>query len=394
MISTKELHKKGLRKWPILLRATIDGQDIFPFEIPLGSLSGSELLAEFETVGKWIRETREYAAASHLELRTKTIQHRQLGTQVLPTHLIVADQNQYLKWMAREDLFKAIASEAEITLRDFPVLRDWLRKNVETLESNLYVWPSLRAVLHRFQEGNFSGLFLRELDIPWIDTKFVENNRLVLAQLLSLILPEAWLRPEVLPSSSARFCQKFGLRYDQILIRFRWLDEKLAPGGHTDMSLPLSDFIRLNPPVENVFITENKVNGLAFPKLERSLVVFGLGGGLDVLQEVEWLQSKRVFYWGDIDTHGFALLARFRRFLPKAESFLMDAHTFESFKVFWVQEAVSYKASYESDLLQPFEAALLKELEGDGDNGSRRLEQERIPIVYVKARLKDCLGAL
>jgi len=384
MIDPIELQKKALRKWPSLLRASILSEDLFPMELPLGPPQGLELLDEFEVVGKWIQEIRAFALKHDLGLRDKIVHHRQIGAQILPTHILIKDQDRYLNWIGREILFKAWLAEAEITLRDFPAMREWLLKHVETLEGNIAIWPSLRAVMSRFIEGGTSQLFLRELDIPWVDTKFIENNRLLLAQLLILVLPEERVRADVVPSSAARFCQKFGLRFDQSLIRFRWLDEDRATAGLTDMSLPLDDFRSLQPDVENVFITENKINGLIFPKVKNSIVIFGLGGGIEILREVEWLQEKRLLYWGDIDTHGFAILARLRKFLPRTESFLMDSMTFENFKIFWVKESTAYRSVYSKDLLSPEEIKLLDEIHAEVDDGCRRLEQERIPVAYIR----------
>ena len=41
----------------------------------------------------------------------------------------------------------------------------------------------------------------------------------------------------------------------------------------------------------------------------------------------EWLKGRPLHYWGDIDTHGFAMLDRVRAIFPAAESFLMDRET-------------------------------------------------------------------
>ena len=79
--------------------------------------------------------------------------------------------------------------------------------------------------------------------------------------------------------------------------------------------------------MDRVFITENEINGLAFPDVPGSLVIFGLGYGLDRLSEVSWLHRREVHYWGDIDTYGFHILDRLRALFPAARSFLMDRET-------------------------------------------------------------------
>jgi hypothetical protein len=78
------------------------------------------------------------------------------------------------------------------------------------------------------------------------------------------------------------------------------------------MTIPVEQLAALKPAVSKVFITENEINGLCFPDVEKGLVIFGLGYGVDALKTVAWLKEKEVYYWGDIDTHGFAMLDQVR----------------------------------------------------------------------------------
>ncbi len=86
----------------------------------------------------------------------------------------------------------------------------------------------------------------------------------------------------------------------------------LHAAGDQDITLTQADFAALQLPVNGVFITENEVNFLAFPAVPQSLVVFGAGYGFDALADARWLHACQVLYWGDIDTHGFAILDQLR----------------------------------------------------------------------------------
>lgn len=56
-----------------------------------------------------------------------------------------------------------------------------------------------------------------------------------------------------------------------------------------DITLDADSFTRLQPSVSRVFITENEINFLAFPRVEDSLLVFGVGYGFEVLVfEDQW----------------------------------------------------------------------------------------------------------
>jgi len=113
-------------------------------------------------------------------------------------------------------------------------------------------------------------------------------------------------------------------------VRLRFLDPACAivPGGGgvplTDIALTSAALADLNPPVEHVVMTENETNFLAFPAAPKSLVLFGAGYGIGALAGVSWLRARDVHYWGDIDTHGFAILDQLRAYAPHARSFLMN----------------------------------------------------------------------
>jgi len=155
----------------------------------------------------------------------------------------------------------------------------------------------------------------------------------------------------------------------------------------SDLTIPAVDFARLDIPVKLAFITENEINGLAFPEMPDSIVVFGLGYGLDRLAEATWLGAKTLYYWGDIDTHGFAILDRLRAFFPYAQSFLMDRTTLMAHRELWGRERDRYERPL-SRLTIP-EQVLFEELK-DGLLGDRvRLEQERISFGWLKQALGE-----
>jgi hypothetical protein len=141
-------------------------------------------------------------------------------------------------------------------------------------------------------------------------------------------------------------------------------------------------------PVERVFITENEINGLAFPSVPGSLVIFGLGYGLDRLSEVRWLHRRALHYWGDIDTYGFHILDRLRALFPDAQSFLMDRETLLGHAPLWVRESSPYDG--ELPRLTSTERALYDDLRHNRLGERVRLEQERIPYGWVQRALGEC----
>ena len=152
-----------------------------------------------------------------------------------------------------------------------------------------------------------------------------------------------------------------------------------------DISLDAASFARLDPGVARVFITENEINFLAFPAVRDSLIVFGAGYGFEMLSETRWLSRCRLHYWGDIDTHGFAILDQLRAQFAHVDSFLMDRATLLAFEPLWGEE--DRQTLRDLPRLSPTESALYDDLRDNRLRRNVRLEQERVGFAWVKAAL-------
>ena len=115
------------------------------------------------------------------------------------------------------------------------------------------------------------------------------------------------------------------------------------------------------------------------------MVIFGAGYGFESLRKAHWIACCRLFYWGDIDTHGFAILDDLRSHFGHAESFLMDRNTFLAFESLWGTESTPI----DRDLprLAAEERALYDDLRFNRIGSNLRLEQERIGFEWVRSRL-------
>jgi hypothetical protein len=101
-----------------------------------------------------------------------------------------------------------------------------------------------------------------------------------------------------------------------------------------------------------------------------------------VLEPLGWLADLDVVYWGDIDTHGFAILNRLRQYLPYARSMLMDRDTLLGHRDHWATEPSP--TSVALDRLAPAESALYADLTSNTFGRSVRLEQERVSFSAVE----------
>ena len=50
-----------------------------------------------------------------------------------------------------------------------------------------------------------------------------------------------------------------------------------------------------------------------FPQSPDVLAIFGGGYAIDLLPALPWIANQPLHYWGDLDTHGFAILSRLRQ---------------------------------------------------------------------------------
>ena len=363
-----------------LLAAPLLGESLFPLELRLRGPDTRELSERFDDVRRWIRELE---TESRYRIEWVDINHRLLGRNRVPARIVVPDERDALGLIGKLEDAQRFRALHRVTLEKLPEVTGWLaRKPLVALE---YAddWERILAVLRWFISHPRSGLYLRQLDIAGVDTKFIEARKPLLAELLDTVLP-----PEPPGAAAPRtFEQRHGLASKPSQIRFRILDRRLAIQGLTDLAVPAREFARLELPAERVFFTENEINGLAFPDVPGSIVIFGLGYGLERLSEVRWLAERALHYWGDIDTYGFHILDRLRSIFPGAGSFLMDRGTLFEHQALWVRESNPYDA--ELARLTDDERALYDDLRYHRVGDRVRLEQERIRFGWLESALRE-----
>jgi len=397
MITSEEIRERAMRLWSRqdLLRAHLEGRPLFPLDIPFAKPSAAELAGRFSEVRDWMKRLKagsKEALGYGYRILYRDVNHRRLGAQSLPARIVLETAEDCLRLAGKRKDFERFDLQAAAILREWPSLKPYFIEHPLIILEHLPHWDKILAVCRYFLKHPLPMVYARQLNIIGVDTKFIETHRGLLGDLLDILLPETARREGPWRAGDHAFERRFGLRFEAPLVRLRLLDESLGTDGWSDIALPLLDFERLTFPVRRVFIVENKINGLAFPTHPESLVLFGLGYGVNLLSGASWLAKAEVHYWGDIDTHGFAILNRLRTVWPHAHSFLMDAATLHAFRDLWGQEKVDQRFTGELAHLRPDERALYKALR-DNHLGERiRLEQERIPWSYLQTRLRGLDG--
>jgi len=369
-----------------LLRPAASHAVSWPLRLALKAPTAADLSDRFEAVRDWVRAI---ADTQNVRIDWREWNHRVQGAQRLPAALWVDSLSDALSFIGKSRQAQRFEGLWQQTASAQPALLAWLSKRPLQALELADRWACLLAVVAWLQAHPRPGVYLRQVDVAGVDSKFLEAHRGVLTELLDLALP-----PEAIDnvaSGAAQFARRFGFLDRPVRVRFRQLDAALPslPGceGLSDITLDTASFASLTLSVERVFITENETNFLAFPQVERAIVVFGAGYGWESLERADWLHQCQLHYWGDIDTHGYAILDQLRSRFPQVASLLMDRTTLLAHRLFWGVEPKP--ATQDLSHLTAQEAAVYDDLRFDRLQPRLRLEQERVSFGWLSEQLRN-----
>ena len=375
MITPTEIRKKAENKYLTFLRSVTERQAFEPIVI-VGNKKPNDDTVQFEKeLTELIAHSKEKKGYGY-SIEYQKVKTRKHGEQDIPVSISFLTEQDFLKYIGKEQDTAGFRKDVERILSAFPELVVWVCRFPNKVLDNHRVWDDVLKVCIYFKGNPKPQLYIRELPIQ-VDTKFIERNKGIIKELLDIIIAKS-VNPD-----ETRFETRFNLRHDEPVVRFRVLDKTLSQAlfsGIDDMSIPISKFRETEIPVETVYIVENKMNMLTFPPIHKSIVVWGHGFGVDLLKDVMWLRSKKILYWGDLDVHGFQILSELRSHFSQVESFLMDRETFNRF----YEDGIGAETNVEKVLLlTPEEKEMFDFLRG----GNYRLEQEKIPFEYASSKI-------
>jgi hypothetical protein len=268
------------------------------------------------------------------------------------------------------------------TASRLPGLEAWARDRPRVVLDNSVIWDRVLTTAEWISAHDRSQFYLRHVDVDGVDTKFVEKNQRLLADVLTALLPTDSVNPD-----GSDFARRFGFLGKPAYTRFRFLDQSVSPfpSALTELSVRTEELALLDLRPRTVLVVENEVTYLALPPVPAALAVFGSGFASAGLSRVRWLRGCDVLYWGDIDTHGFDILSRLRRHVPSARSLLMDRETLLSHRAQWSTEDSPTRRSLTG--LTDEEQSVYQDLVADVYGSGVRLEQERVRFSSVRNAL-------
>lgn len=387
MISPEEIKKQALKWWKPFLQSYIIGDSFFPKSIErIGKVQSGHVTSRFEALQQEIevlfRYSKNQTGIGYL-VKTADRNFRRTGSHELPDAVEFETVEDYVTFTGKKKQWKLFLLNFEQIAHTIPSLKNWAFHNCLLLTESTINWTDVLKVCQYFISTPRPNLYIRQLPIE-VHTKFIEENVALMQSLLDFLIPD-----HIRSADQKRFAERYFLKYDEPLIRIRFLDQTgLLEGRLKDISIPLSDFKQISFPVENVLIAENKMNFLTLPSLPSAMSIWS-GGGFNIshLENIRWLIGKNIFYWGDIDAHGFQILHQLRNYYSEAKSIMMDRRTFDLYNEFTVNGPVNKSETL--SLLTDEEAHVYKYLQTlDKKN---RLEQEKLPQAYVNQILYSIL---
>lgn len=376
MITSAEIKKKALRKYTDYLRNVAAGITFQQIEIPCNK-KASDTIAEYQREFYDIRSLSKEVKGYGYTIEWKTIKNKMLGTQDFPSKITFETADDFERFLQKVKEVADFRKNVALINGKFSKLQHWIEKYPQKVIDNSEDWNNILKVLDYFSKNPLPKLYIRELPIE-VHTKFIEQHKAVISELLDIVIEE------YVDKNEKDFEKRYGLRYDEPMVRMRLLDKTLATSyfsGLDDITIPVSLFLKLKMSISMAYIVENKVNFLTFPPVAKNIVIWGKGYGVASIKDSELLKSTELIYWGDLDAQGFEILSQFRSYFARVKSLLMDKATFDKY--------------FENDLGTPSKINAKLNLTTEEEElysyiktNNYRLEQEKIPQSYVVEKLK------
>jgi hypothetical protein len=389
-VTTEELKARAHSRYESTLKKLLLGENPFPVSVPYKRPKRAGDPTALLRLKAFLRTQSKTTNGFGPTIQFGEARTKKFGTGVLAGDIFFETLDDLTRYIGKKSEAERILAHAAIVTAEIPAARTWTARHFRKLgDKDASTWRGIVKAVHYFRENPKPWVYPREVPLGF-HTKFLENNYSTIISLLLLTAPFA------LNDLHTNWQDRLGLRSSSEMVEGRFLDRTLAPELPQHMLASVTEWNRCAFTAQPwVLITENRTTFLTLPKLPRCLALLGKGYAVIRLAQIEKLASSSVVYWGDIDQHGFEILASLRSHLPQTVSCLMDAETFEGSNVAICTENV------EGILASGFLEANLTEAEhGQWRKcavNHLRLEQENIPnersSLFLEQIAKALMGA-
>lgn len=195
MIAPDDLKQEALSLWDSgkVLRAWLGCEDLFPLVFSAGTPTPVQLLNDFAAVEGWKKSIEEHCQC-HLghgyRIEYAEIEHSQMGRQRLPAKLVFDQAYDLAAFIDKgRDLSRFVISLGQIRRSDARLMPWCERYPLKVLDYE-NDWDRLLQLLNYLKQSPTPGGVLRESDDFPVDSKFIEQHKLIIRQLLDFVLPD------------------------------------------------------------------------------------------------------------------------------------------------------------------------------------------------------------
>jgi hypothetical protein len=319
-----ELKKKAASRYESVLKRLLLGEIPFPVQIPYKRPQRSGDPTKILRLKQMLKGQAKKAVGFGPTIEFEDANTRRFGVAALPGTISFDTLDDLIRYIDKTAETKHIIQNAKIVTESFPEARTWTSARIKLLsKGDTTVWLGIVKFVNYFIIHPKPWVYPRELSVG-PHTKFLEQNYATIIDLLTQISPSS------LNETYTNWQDRLGLRSSSELVEGRFLDSSLAPHLPQHMLAPVKEWNRcaFGKPAW-VLITENRTTFLTLPAIPGCLALLGKGYAVTRLSRIEKLHHTPVYYWGDIDQHGFEILASMRNHLPNTISCLMDEQTRE-----------------------------------------------------------------
>jgi hypothetical protein len=374
------------------------GRGNWPLRITLGAPRGAQFDQNITTVQLWAASWGA-ALTSGIPgtIDTEPRRARGLGTHALPTSWVLNDPLETLglspqiaqQFITARGRFAAAIDMPKVVWNSVESIPLTSAKTIAKLSDG--DWLNATTTVVHIADGPGDARILRQLAVPGVHTKWIEDNAALVGAMLGASGPG---------DARTRLETHIGLLAEQAPVHVYLPCPRLraAAAGMDRFAASVATLNASSLIPEAILIVENRKlgNTLDFQAAELA-VVYGLGYGATTLVDLRWTATaKTMLYWGDIDRAGLAILASLRRAGMNVQSLLMDEHTWDRYPDHQHDSARDQglnEADVPEGLREP-ERKLYVRLNEERRHGGkdRQLEQEHIPLVDVLSTLGARLG--
>lgn len=376
--SVNELRSTLLKKWTNghFLKAHAQQQQVTPISLKLKTPNFVELAENLVKIRKMVAELEKSSQDGEIfTIETKRIGGAAIGYATIPSHI---------KFTADRALWRFLGVEADVQKYGELLLAAnkheqiilWAKKHPLKALDLADEWLKLIAAYEWLEWNRDSGKYIREIDVPNIDTKFIEKHRATLAAIMQV------------SSAASKFVDNLGLGRNPVYLTMRFDPQSFGmPQNITEGSFVIDDIGQNDADVARVLIVENEISFRSIKVPPKSVIIWGEGYAVSKISKLSWLRNVPVYYWGDIDTHGYQILHQARSHLPEIKSVLMDQETLLQSRDMWGYESKPSSATLRN--LTENEQNVYEALVTNRFGTNLRLEQERISWVRVLRQLSQ-----